>query len=193
MIYWTLFPKDLRTILTHLLRQAFTHFFNSPLEKSVTQCLKKQTIWSPGASLTVPCLCHLKRSHLLYPMYHRSKNRIMAYHFFHILYSLWTFIFLICFVSCCLTLRSMPTPDYFQNAWIFPSQECLPQMNISHLWIFPTPKYFPHFQPLNISHTWIFIIHKCFLGPRGPLRVPPSIRPCVRVSARKIWSISIPL
>ena len=30
------FPKDLRTILMQLSRQAFTHFFNNPLEKSAT-------------------------------------------------------------------------------------------------------------------------------------------------------------
>ena len=33
MVNLTFFPKDLRTILTHLSRQAFTHFFNSPLGK----------------------------------------------------------------------------------------------------------------------------------------------------------------
>ena len=29
-----IFPKDLRTILTHLSRQVFTHFFDGTLEKS---------------------------------------------------------------------------------------------------------------------------------------------------------------
>ena len=34
LVNWTFFPKDLRTILMHLSRQAFTHLFNRPLEKS---------------------------------------------------------------------------------------------------------------------------------------------------------------